>query len=105
MIPIIRRSCFETRGIRWQQLLLPIRHSSRSPVVEPLRRASVASQAPAPPELMFLAKIQQALTQFSQQYPTASSGLAKAAQGLNEAMSAITVASPQQQTPQMSPPY
>jgi len=68
-------------------------------------QAGVASQAPAPPELMFLAKIQQALTQFSQQYPTASSGLAKAAQGLNEAMSAITVASPQQQTPQMSPPY
>ncbi|HTF62319.1 MAG TPA: hypothetical protein VK638_06355 [Edaphobacter sp.] len=63
------------------------------------------SQAPAPPELMFLAKVQQALTQFAQQYPAASSGLSKAAQGLNEAMSAITVAQPQQQAPQMSPPY
>jgi len=63
------------------------------------------SQAPAPPELMFLANIQGVLTKFAQQYPAASSGLSKAAQGLNEAMSAITVAQPQQQTPQMSPPY
>jgi hypothetical protein len=54
---------------------------------------------------MFLARVQQALTQFAQQYPAASSGLSKAAQGLNEAMSAITVAQPQQQAPQMSPPY
>jgi hypothetical protein len=54
---------------------------------------------------MFLANIQGVLQKFATQYPAASSGLSKAAQGLNEAMSAITVAQPQQQTPQMSPPY
>jgi hypothetical protein len=72
---------------------------------QPDPNQGMPSQAPAPPELMFLARMQQALTQFAQQFPAASSGLAKAAQGLNEAMSAITVAQPQQQAPQMSPPY
>lgn len=62
------------------------------------------SQAPAPPELMLLARFSQALDQLAQQVPAASSGLAKAKQGINEAMSAI-VSQPQQQAPQQSPPF
>jgi hypothetical protein len=53
---------------------------------------------------MLLARFSQALDQLAQQVPAASAGLAKAKQGVNEAMSAI-VSQPQQQTPQQSPPY
>ena len=62
------------------------------------------SQAPAPPELMALAKITQILKQLSQSVPAASAGLAKAVAGVNEAMSAI-VSQPQQQGPAQSPPF
>lgn len=62
------------------------------------------SQAPASPELMILARFQQALKQVAEQVPAASAGLAKAAAGINEAMSAV-VAQPQQQGPSQSPPY
>lgn len=63
------------------------------------------SQAPAPPELMFLSAVQGKLKEFAQQYPPASAGIAKAAAGLTEAMSAMTVAQTQQQAPSQSPPY
>ncbi|HTF69166.1 MAG TPA: hypothetical protein VK638_41450 [Edaphobacter sp.] len=62
------------------------------------------SQAPAPPELMLLAKFSKAIDQLAQQVPAASAGLAKAKAGINEAMSAI-VSQPQQQAPSQSPPY
>jgi hypothetical protein len=62
------------------------------------------SQAPAPPELMALARVAQLLKGLAQQVPAASAGLAKATAGVNEAMSAI-VSQPQQQTPQQSPPF
>lgn len=62
------------------------------------------SQAPASPELMMLARLQQAVKQLSQQIPAASAGLAKAVNGINEAMSAI-VSQPQQQGPSQSPPF
>ena len=65
---------------------------------------SAPTQAPAPPELMLLARFSQAIDQLAQQVPAASAGLAKAKQGINEAMSAI-VSQPQQQAPQQSPPY
>lgn len=63
------------------------------------------SQAPAPPELMFLSAVQGKLKEFAQQYPPASSGVSKAVAGLTEAMSAMTVAQTQQQAPSQSPPY
>ena len=66
---------------------------------------SAPSQAPAPPELMVLAHIQEGLKQMSQQYPPASAGLAKAVAGITEAMSALTVAQTQQQAPSQSPPF
>lgn len=66
--------------------------------------AGAPSQAPAPPELMALARIQQVIKQLASQVPAASGGLAKAVAGITEAMSAI-VSQPQQQGPSQSPPY
>lgn len=61
-------------------------------------------QAPAPPELMMLARMSQMVKQLAQQVPAASAGLAKATAGINEAMSAI-VSQPQNQAPSQSPTY
>lgn len=61
------------------------------------------SQAPAPPEMIMLSKISQALQQLAQSKPEAAAGIQKAVQGINEAQSAL-VSGPQQQQ-QQSPPY
>jgi outer membrane murein-binding lipoprotein Lpp len=53
---------------------------------------------------MMLARLSQALDQLAQQVPAASSGLSKAKQGINEAMSAI-VTQPRPEGAQQTPPY
>lgn len=62
------------------------------------------SGAPASPQLMQLAAIHQHLVQMAQDSPAAASGLAKATQGITEAMSAL-VSQPQQSSPSQSPSY
>jgi hypothetical protein len=62
------------------------------------------SDAPASPEMMQLAAIHQHLSQMAQANPAMSAGLAKAVQGITEAMSA-SASQPQQQGPSQSPPY
>lgn len=62
------------------------------------------SGAPASPQLMQLAAIHQHLVQMAQDNPAAATGLAKAAQGITEAMSAL-VSQPQQSSPNQSPSY
>jgi hypothetical protein len=62
------------------------------------------SQAPAPPELMFLSQTIEQLKQLSQHAPAMSAGLAKAISGMTEAMSGF-VSQSQPQSPQQTPPY
>lgn len=62
------------------------------------------SGAPASPQLMQLAAIHQHLASMAQDNPSAAPGLAKAAQGITEAMSAM-VSQPQQGSPTQSPSY
>jgi hypothetical protein len=62
------------------------------------------SQAPASPESMALAKLYQACKALAQQNPVLSPGLSKAAEGINEAQTAL-VTQPKNEAPQQSPPY
>ena len=61
------------------------------------------SQAPASPEQMMLARLFQAVRLLSQQNPVMSAGLEKAAQGIQEAQSAL-MTQPQPQPAQQTPP-
>lgn len=62
------------------------------------------SQAPASPEQIMLAKLYQACKALAQQNPVLSSGLSKAAEGIQEAQTAL-VTQPRNEGPQQSPPY
>lgn len=62
------------------------------------------SQAPASPEQIMLAKLYQACKALAQQNPVLSSGLSKAAEGIQEAQTAL-VTQPKNEAPQQSPPY
>jgi len=61
------------------------------------------SQAPASPEQMMLAKLYQACKALAQQNPILSAGLQKAAQGIQEAQTAM-VTQPQPQPAGSNPP-
>lgn len=63
-----------------------------------------ASQAPASPEQMMLAKLYQACKALAQQNPVLAPGLSKAAQGIQEAQTAV-VTQPQSQPASSNPPY
>ncbi len=54
---------------------------------------------------MMLSQIMQAVKQVASASPAASAGLSKAIAGINEAMSAIVVNSPNPQVPSQNPPY
>jgi hypothetical protein len=69
----------------------------------PAPDAGAPSQAPASPEQMMLAKLYQACKGLAQQNPILSSGLQKAAEGIQEAQTAL-VTQPQQQPPGQNPP-
>ena len=62
-----------------------------------------SSQAPASPEQMMLAKLYQACKALAQQNPILSAGLQKAAQGIQEAQTAM-VTQPQPQPASSNPP-
>jgi hypothetical protein len=62
------------------------------------------SQAPASPEQIMLAKLYQACKALAQQNPVMSAGLSKAAEGIQEAQTAL-VTQPKNEPPQQSPPY
>jgi hypothetical protein len=61
------------------------------------------SQAPANPTQIMLAQMYQLCKRLSQQDPTLSAGLAKAAQGIQEAQTAL-VSAPQPQPTSQTPP-
>jgi hypothetical protein len=61
------------------------------------------SQAPANPTQIALAQIYQLCKKLAQQDPTLSAGLAKAAQGIQEAQTAL-VSAPQPQPTSSTPP-
>lgn len=75
-----------------------------SPGADQTQGGGAPSGAPASPELMQLAAIHQHLQQMAQSNSVASAGLAKATQGITEAMSALASSTPQQ-GPSASPPY
>lgn len=62
------------------------------------------SQAPASPEQIMLAKLYQACKALAQQNPVMAPGLSKAAEGIQEAQTAM-VTQPKNESPQQSPPY
>jgi hypothetical protein len=66
--------------------------------------AGAPSQAPASPEQIMLAKLYQACKALAQQNPVMSAGLSKAAEGIQEAQTAL-VTQPKNEAPQQSPPY
>jgi hypothetical protein len=66
--------------------------------------AGAPSQAPASPEQIMLAKLYQACKALAQQNPILSGGLSKAAEGIQEAQTAL-VTQPKNEAPQQSPPY
>jgi hypothetical protein len=63
-----------------------------------------ASQAPASPEQMQLAQVFQVLRRMAQSNPILSAGLSKAAQGVQEAQTAL-ITQPQQQPATQNPAY
>lgn len=63
------------------------------------------SQAPAPPELMMLSQIMQAMKQVASMNPATSAGLAKAVAGVNQAMSDVVTSNPSPSQPSQTPPY
>lgn len=63
------------------------------------------SQAPASPEQVMLARLYQACKALAQQNPVLSSGLSKAAEGIQEAQTALVTQPKQGESPQQSPPY
>lgn len=65
---------------------------------------SAPSQAPAPPEMMMLSRISQALARLAQTNPVLSAGLQKAVQGINEAQSAL-VSQPKPESTGQNPMY
>jgi hypothetical protein len=70
----------------------------------PPAASSAPSQAPASPEQIMLAKLYQACKALAQQNPILSTGLQKAAQGIQEAQTAL-VTQPQPQPTAQNPPY
>lgn len=62
------------------------------------------SQAPASQEQIMLAKLYQACKALAQQSPVMAPGLSKAAEGIQEAQTAL-VSQPKNEAPQQSPPY
>jgi hypothetical protein len=66
--------------------------------------ASGASQAPANPKQMMLAQLYQMCKRLAQEDPVLSAGLQKAAQGIQEAQTAM-VTQPQPQPTGATPPY
>lgn len=71
----------------------------------PDQGASAApSQAPANPKQIMLARLYQMCKQLAQEDPVLSAGLQKAAQGIQEAQTAM-VTQPQQQPASSNPPY
>lgn len=62
------------------------------------------SQAPASQDQIMLAKLYQACKALAQQNPVMSPGLSKAAEGIQEAQTAL-VTQPKNEAPQQSPPY
>jgi hypothetical protein len=66
--------------------------------------SAAPSQAPANPKQIMLAKLYQMCKQLAQEDPVLSAGLQKAAQGIQEAQTAM-VTQPQQQPASSSAPY
>lgn len=66
--------------------------------------AAPPSAAPANPQMMALAKLYQVCTQLAQSNPVIAAGMQKAAEGIQEAQSAL-VTQPQPQPIGMTPPY
>lgn len=73
-----------------------------APAPDPGAGAS-PSQAPASPEQMMLAKLYQACKGLAQQNPILSAGLQKAAEGIQEAQTAL-VTQPAPQSASQNPP-
>ena len=65
---------------------------------------SAPSQAPANPKQIMLAQLYQMCKRLAQEDPVLSAGLQKAAQGIQEAQTAM-VTQPQQQPSSQNPPY
>lgn len=65
---------------------------------------SVPSQAPANPKQVMLAQLYQLCMKLAQEDPVLSSGLGKAAQGIQEAQTAL-ITQPQPQPTGNTPPY
>ncbi len=65
---------------------------------------AASSQAPANPKQIMLARLYQMCKQLAQEDPILSAGLQKAAQGIQEAQTAM-VTQPQQQPTGNTPPY
>lgn len=65
--------------------------------------APAPSQAPANPAQVMLAQMYQVLKRLAQENPAMSAGLQKAAQGIQEAQTAMLTQSPQP-APEQSPP-
>jgi hypothetical protein len=63
------------------------------------------SQAPASPEQIMLAKLYQACKALAQQNPVLSTGLSKAAEGIQEAQTALVTQPRGSEGPQQTPPY
>jgi len=65
--------------------------------------APAPSQAPANPAQVMLAQMFQVLKRLAQENPAMSAGLQKAAQGIQEAQTAVLTQTPRP-TPEQSPP-
>lgn len=82
----------------------PAGGSQPQPSPGPEAGGGAPSQAPASQEQIMLAKLYQACKALAQQNPVMSAGLSKAAEGIQEAQTAL-VTQPKNESPQQSPPY
>ena len=73
------------------------------PAAAPPQGGAAPSQAPANPQQVVLAQIYQVLKRLAQENPVLSAGLQKAAQGIQEAQTAMLTGGPQM-GPEQSPP-
>jgi len=73
------------------------------PPAAPPQGAAAPSQAPANPQQVVLAQIYQVLKRLAQENPVLSAGLQKAAQGIQEAQTAMLTGG-SQAGPEQSPP-
>jgi hypothetical protein len=78
--------------------------SSMTPPPAAAAPMGAPSQAPANPQQVVLAQIYQVLKRLAQENPVLSAGLQMAAQGIQQAQTAMLTQAPQA-SPEQSPPY